>query len=228
MIKRPNLIIIGLVCIFVVVEILFLRPSNLESVEESSTSMFNSIGSMVQAQKLKDDVGYTIDGFHYVAVEGELKHWEMVASEAVLYEKSRLVQAQHARIKMYDAAGQITNIEGDEAYYRMADRDLDLVGNVKVTFPDGFWIKTTKAHYSAKTGAIESTEPFNGEAIPQKGEIMQIWGKGFQASKFGPDIHIVSQARVKLRRLAQEEVTDVQSDRAKIDRFAKMALFFDV
>lgn len=225
LIKKPNFIIIGIVCIFVIVEILFLRPSNVESTEETATSMFNSIESMLQAQKLKDDVGYTIEGFHYTAVEGGLKHWEMQATVAVLFEKSRLVQAQKARIKMFDATGKITYIEGDEAHYLMNNRDLDLIGNVMVTFPDGFWLKTTKAHYSASTGVITSDEFFNGEANPQKDEIMQVWGKGFEASKFGPDINVLSQARVKLRRIDQEEITEVNSDRARLDRFGRMAYF---
>lgn len=226
MIKKPNVIIIGLVCIIVIVEILFLRPSNIESTEENSTSMYNSIESMIEAQKRNEEVGYTIDGFHYTAVEGEIKHWQMEAIEAILFEKSQLVRAQKARIKMFDTAAKITLIEGDEAHYQMGNRDLEMVGNVKVTFPDGFWIKTTKAYYSAKTGLITTKEPFYGEAVPQKGELMQIWGTGFEASKTKPEINVLSQTKVRMRRLAADEVTDVQSDKGRVDRITKIAYFW--
>lgn len=225
MIKKPNVLIIVLVSVIVIVEILFLRPSNVESTEESSTGMFNSIETMIEAQKRNEEVGYTIDGFHYTAVEGEIKHWQMEAVEAVLYEKSRLVRAQKAHIKMFDASGKITLIEGDQANYQMGNRDLELINNVKVTFPDGFWIKTTKAFYSAKTGLITTKEPFNGEAIPSKGELMQIWGTGFETLKTGTDINVLGQAHVRMRRLAEEEITDVRSDHARVDRFTKIGYF---
>lgn len=225
MIKKPNFILIGLICVFIIVEILILRPTSIETGEERTTGMFNSIESMVEAEKMKDDVGYTIDGFHYTAVEGEQKHWEMNSREAILYEKSRLVHAKVARIRMFDPAGKVTLIEGDEAHYRMGVKDMDLSGNVKVTFPDGFWIKTTKAHYSGATGKITSSEPLYGEAKPQKGELMEMWGTGFEASKLDPVVSIFSKAHVRVRRLESDEVTDVRSDRAKIDRFKKVANF---
>ncbi|MEW6057082.1 MAG: LPS export ABC transporter periplasmic protein LptC [Bdellovibrionota bacterium] len=225
MIKRPNFLFVCLVCVLVIVEILFLRPTSLETGEQATTGMFDSLETMVTAQKYKDEVGYTIDGFHYTAVEGEMKHWQLNATKAILFEKSRVVRARNARIRMFDPQGKVTLIEGDEAHYGMGERDLNLIGNVKVTFPDGFWLKTTKAHYSAKQGAISSTESFYGEAIPQKEELMQMWGVGFSASKSGSDIFIHNQARVKLRRLAANETTDVRSDKSKIDRFTKVAYF---
>src|SRR4051794_19852895 len=105
MIKKPNLIFIVLICIFIVVEIIFLRPTNIETTEEDPQGMFNSIETMVSSQKEKDPVNYTIDGFHYTAVEGETKHWELNAKQAILYEKSRMVLAHESHIKMFDPQG---------------------------------------------------------------------------------------------------------------------------
>ena len=224
-IKKPNLIFIVLICIFVIVEIIILRPANIETGEETNTGMFKSIETMVQAQKYNDEVGYTIDGFHYTAVEGEVKHWELTAKQAILYEKSRLVRAQVAHINMFDASGKITLIEGDEADYKMGVRDLDLRGNVKVTFPDQFWMKTKQAHYAASTGRITSADAVYGEAAPKQGELMQMWGTGFEAGKLDPEVHIFSNAHVKIRRLESDEITDVRSDVARIDRFSKLARF---
>lgn len=230
-IKKPNLILIGLICVIVIIEIVVLRPSSIETGEEANTGMFKSMESMVKAQKSNDEVGYTIEGFHYTAVEAEVKHWELDAKEAILYEKSRLVHAQRAVIKMFDAAGKITLIEGDEAYYGMGKRDLDLKGNVKVTFPDQFWIKTDKAHYEAATGKISSKDPIYGEAVPvakdgkPSGELMQMWGVGFEAAKLDANVYVRDKSRVRMRRLSTDEVTDVRSDRARIDRFSKIAYF---
>jgi LPS export ABC transporter protein LptC len=226
LIKKPNLILVALICLIVVVEILIMRPSPVDTGEGTTTGMFKSIESMVQAEKRDDEVGYTIDGFHYTAVEGEVKHWEMNSTQAILYEKSRIVRAKSAKIKMFDPSGKITLIEGDEAFYKMGVKDLDLSGNVKVTFPDGFWIKTTKAHYASAGDKITSSEPCHGEANPSKGELMQMWGVGFEASKLAPDVLIHNEAHVRLRRLDNDEVTDVRSDHARVDRFRKIANFW--
>ncbi|MGE4232408.1 MAG: LPS export ABC transporter periplasmic protein LptC [Bacteriovoracia bacterium] len=223
--RRKSTLLIAIVCIFVIVEILFLRPSTVPRVEEDPQGMFNSIEKLVESQKQKDEVGYTIDGFHYTAVEGEVRHWEMFAKQAVLYEHSRLVLATDAKIKMFDPMGKITNIKGDQAYYKMGNRDLDLQDNVKVVFPDGFWVTTTRAHYSASTELISSDKAFKGETIPQKGELMQVWGTGFNATKSGPDIHILNNTHAKLRRFTSDEITDVNSDKAIINREKKTGQF---
>ncbi|MBI3543794.1 MAG: LPS export ABC transporter periplasmic protein LptC [Deltaproteobacteria bacterium] len=223
--KKPNLIFIALICVFVVVEIIMLRPASVETGEEANTGMFKSIESMVKAQKYNDEVGYTIDGFHYTAVEGEVKHWELDSKQAIFYEKSHLVRAQHAHIKMFDATEKITLIDGDEAVYSMGLRDFDLAGHVKVTFPDGFWIKTEKAHFAASTGKIMSSEPVYGEAVLKEGDLMQMWGTGFDAGKLDPEVRIFGKAHVRMKRGANSEITDVFSDLARIDRFTKLAFF---
>lgn len=222
---RPKYFLLIPICVFIIVEILLLRPNTFENSEEDSQSMYRSIESLIDAQKKKDEAGYTIVNFHYTAVDGETKNWEILAKEAVLYSKSRILLAYQAKIKMFDNQGQITHIEGEQALYKLGLKDIDLEGNVRVTFPDGFWVKTKRAHYSALTQNLSSADPFEGEAIPNKGEIMQMWGYGFSAHRTGPDIHIPKDAHARLRRFEQEETTDVRSDLANINRFTKTADF---
>ena len=226
MIKKPRIILIVLVCVIVIVEILFLRPTTVDVGEGTEESMFNSIETMIEAQKVKDDeVGYTINQFHYTAVEGVVKQWRMIAKEAILYQKSRLFHAKNARIQMFDPEGNITHIEGDEAKYRMDSRDMFLKGNVKVTFPDGFWLKTPNAYYSATSGVISTQDKFFGEAPPTNGELMEVDGTGFDAKKNGPIVNIHRNAHVRVRQSGAEEISDIRSDKSEINRFTKVAEF---
>lgn len=223
--KRPNIYILLSICVLVFLEVLFLRPSKIESDEQDPQGMFNSIETQVLTEKKEDSVAYTIDGFHYTAVEGEEKQWEMDAKQALLYEKSRMARAYVAKILMFDQKGRITFIEGDEAFFRFGSQDLDLVGNVKVTFPDGFWIKTSKAFYRSAIDEVSTTEAFYGEAVPNAGELMQMWGIGFRAKRSESTVYVLKDSRVKMRRLSSDEITDVRSDFAQIDRFLKVAEF---
>ncbi len=205
--------------------ILFLRPSKLQKIEEDAPSMFPSIETMVEAQKQNEEIGYTIDGFHYTALEGEKKAWEIIANQAVLYEKSRVVLAKNAKIKMFDSSEKVTDIVGDQAYYKMGQKDLEMIGNVKVIFPDGFWITTDKANYTGVNDSIVSQEKFYGETISEKNEIMKIEGVGFRASKSSPIVNILSNAHGWMKKIGQQEVTEVRSDTATIDRKEKTADF---
>lgn len=223
---RANILLLGIVGIFVAIEILFLRPSRLESDEQEPKGMFSSIEEMVLSKKEKDEVGYTIEGFHYTSTENEKKMWELNSNQALLYQVSRLFVADKAKIKMFDQAGQITFIEGNKAFYKMGNREIDLEGAVKVTFPDGFVLTTDKAHYSAATDEITSATPFYGESAQKPDEVLMIWGTGFRASKKSPIIDVLSQAKVRVRKLKEQEITEVHSDLAKIDRNKKTAVFW--
>lgn len=253
MIKRPNVIIVTLICIFVIVEILFLRPSSVENGDETNAMAYNSIETMVEAEKYKDETGYTIDGFHYTAVEGEVRHWELTARQAILYEKSQIALAHKAIIRMFEHDGSVTEIHGDEARFKTGSKDLDLTGNVTVQFSDGFWIETSKAHYSAQSGAIVSDEAFHGEtghsktegetadkigvkapvaaptplaiALGASSEHLEVWGKGFAASRVFPDVVVHNKVHVQVRRTGEPAPTDVRSDRVRINRLSKIADF---
>lgn len=212
--------------LLVALDILLLKPSSLE-VDEAETrrGLFKDLSQMVKTQKPDDEIQYTIQGFHYTSVEGEVKEWEMTSDTAVLYEGSKNVVAANARIKMFDSAGKITYIEGKEAHYKMGAKDFELFHDVKVTFPDGFWIKTEQARYVGATQVVSSAVDFYGESQKTKTEHLQVWGKGFTASRNDPYVHVLSETRAKIHRFNPKEIDDVRSDQAKLDRFKKVSLF---
>lgn len=226
MIKKPNFIFIIIISLFVLVEILFLKPSSTEENEEEPVvGMHTNIETLVQAQKEKDEVGYNIEGFHYASVEVERKDWEMYAKRAVLYDKSKVVLAEEAIIRTFDPQGEMTNIESKRAFYKVGSKELDLENDVKITFPDGFWVKTNRARYSAVTQKVLSDQPFYGES-PSGGEgTVHIWGTGFIAGKTSREINILKESKVRVIQKKEVDVTEVRSDKARIDRITKEVFF---
>ncbi len=223
---RPRLALAVAVAALVLFEVLLLKPSSLD-INEGATkkTLFKDLSQMVQAQMKDDEVRYTIQGFHYTSVEGQVKQWEMNSDTALLYENSKKVVANNARIKMFDVNGQITYIEGKEAHYRMGSKDFELYKDVKVTFPDGFWLKTEQASYTAVSQVVSSREDFHGETRKTKTEWLQVWGHGFTAPRKDPHIHILADTRAKIHRFLAKEVHEVKSDLGDIDRFTKVAIF---
>ncbi len=224
--KKPNTILLWLIIFFVFLEITFLQPSKTVIDEEDPQGMFSSIETLIQSQQVKDEVGYTMDGFHYTAVTGENKSWELIAKQAILYDKTRMVLAQDSKIRMFETNGKVTNIDGDTARYNMGSRDIELEGNVRVLFPDGFWLRTKKANYLSIEQKFFSNESFYGESTQHKDELLRVWGTGFAATKSGPDIHMLNNTHAQLRRYSNDEITDVRSNQARIDRATKVAYFF--
>jgi LPS export ABC transporter protein LptC len=209
------------------IQILLLQPNIIHVADQSEKKgLFKDLSSLVQNTLEDDEVRYTIQGFHYTSVAAEVKRWEIDATTALLYENSRKVVASNAKIRMFDAGGQITFIEGDEAHFFMGQRDFDLYENVKVTFPDGFVLTTSRAHYSADTGRVSSPADFYGESKKTKTEWLMVWGKGFIAHREEPIVNILSETRAKIHRFETNEVNDVLSDKANINRFTKVSYFF--
>ncbi|MBI2604866.1 MAG: LPS export ABC transporter periplasmic protein LptC [Deltaproteobacteria bacterium] len=223
--KRPNLYILLLICALVIVDVVFLRPAAIETTEEEPRGMYTSIENQVETRKKNDEIKYTIEGLHYTAVEAGKKQWEMTAREAVVFDKSNVAEAEDVSMRMFDPEEKITFIEGDKGVFRMGAREFDMSGHLKVTFPDGFWLKTERAHYSTVDQRVSSQEPFYGEARTPQKELLRLWGTGFLGSKTGPDIYVLNECRVRIKRPRQEDLTDIRSDTARIDRVAKFAEF---
>lgn len=225
--KAIRVTLIVVVAFFVILQILFLRPARLEKNEGSAKrGMFKDLASMIQAKRPNDEVRYTIQKLHYTAVEGEAKQWEIEADTAFLYNDSQQVLANNVRIRMFDPGGKITIIVGREARYAMDSKDFDIKDDVTATFPDGFWIKTEVAHYSSKTGIVSTQEPFRGASLPGKSDLLEVWGRGFEAPRAGPVIKIFAETHARIHRSSDGEISDVRSDKANIDRFSHVTEFF--
>ncbi len=222
---KPKPLVMLLIVAMVVIQVLFLRPAHIETIEDDPQGMHSSIENQLETLRQKDEIKYTMEDVHYTSIEGGKRQWEINSANAIVYDKANVLVADDMKMKMFENETKHTLIEGDKALFKVGSKEFDLEGHLKVTFPDDFWIRTEKAHYSGNTQQISNHDPFYGEAKPQKGELMKMWGTGFEGNKTSPFIYILKDSRVQMKRNGTTELTDVRSDRAYIDRFKKHSIF---
>src|SRR5690606_15690592 len=91
------------------------------------------------------------------------KQWRLDAKRTFLYNSDHLVHARHVTAYLYDANGQITVVTGDEAQYFTDQRDLEVFGNVKTTFPDGFQTQSEYLRYLPQTREVQIPQKYRVE-----------------------------------------------------------------
>ncbi|MGZ3709700.1 MAG: LPS export ABC transporter periplasmic protein LptC, partial [Bdellovibrionota bacterium] len=90
---------------------------------------------------------YSVNSFNYVSVQGGEKQWKLVAEKAFMYNGDKLVHSRHVTAYLYDSEDKTTVVTGLEAKYFMNKKDLEIFGDVKTVFPDGFEIRSEYLRY---------------------------------------------------------------------------------
>lgn len=218
---KINRWIASLIFLLIFGQILFLHPVSISpSEEEIAVSVFQSLESMENAKRLEDEVGYSMEGVHYINSENGKKSWEMKSKDAVMYQQLQLIDSSNVEILIYDEDLKKTRILSNRAFYYLEKKKLILEGNVKILFPDGFQVETQKAHYIAETGILETIENVYGESAAKgKTEVLKVWSKGFWAQKNKAEILLPENVKIQVHKKMDPEIIESVADRARIDRF---------
>ncbi|MBC7691022.1 MAG: LPS export ABC transporter periplasmic protein LptC [Methylotenera sp.] len=246
LLKRLRPFLIVAVSCFIIFEIVALTPSNLEQSSTSETSLTEesllphvpgdtTLAAGIPVKKVPD---YSIDGFNYVSTHAGQKQWKLVAKRAFLYNKEKIVHSRTVTAYLYDAQDKITLVEGREAKYFMDGRDLEIYGDVKTTFPDGFTTQSEYMKYSPTHRQI--TVPLN-YTVHGQGEQLGFDSHGLDFSMDRSRIILPEAVRVTLTKSQPKvdspsvdgattspgvpEKTTVDSDRCEIDRLQQIAYF---
>jgi LPS export ABC transporter protein LptC len=98
---------------------------------------------------------YSVDQFNYVSTYQGEKQWRLNADRAYLFNKEKLVHSRVVKAYLYGSDGSITEVTGKEAKYKMNERDIELYGDVRTLFPDGFELKSEYLRYQPDKKRIE-------------------------------------------------------------------------
>jgi LPS export ABC transporter protein LptC len=151
------LILLGLA---IVTEVVILSPSQLEqegsgpNPVDLNTLVMDDLPSLVPGFPRNQIADYSIDQFKYVCIQNGEKQWRIESSQAFMFSDERLMHARTVHSNIYDPEGQITTIAGDEARYFLNHKDLEVYGNVKTVFPDGFELYSEYLRYLPKEKKI--------------------------------------------------------------------------
>ena len=85
---------------------------------------------------------YSIDGVHYISVLKGVRQWQLTATDADFYSAQQWVHARSVKAELFNGEGPSIHLEGKNARYSLATRDLDIGGDVVARFPDGSTLRT--------------------------------------------------------------------------------------
>jgi LPS export ABC transporter protein LptC len=228
---RPVLLV-GITAI-IIAQIVALTPSSLE--ESAPTGMVAidpeslvpeteseiTDGPVLGQGRIPD---YSVDKFNYVSARGTEKLWRLIAQKAYLYNKENLVHAKGVEASLFDPDGKATLVTGREARYFMNKRDLEVFGDVKAVFPDGFELHSDYLRYRPQVRKVE---------IPVKYPVMGT-GQGFEFLSHGMDFSM-GESRIVLPESVEfimdkspgthADHTKIESDQCVIFRNRQIAHF---
>ncbi len=146
----------------IITEIVALSPSSLEEesipqpkqIDPATLIPKNQEPTLAPGIPIDRVADYNVENFRYVSVQNKVKQWKIVADKANLYHDIDLVHARRVKVQIYDTDDQITEVTGSEAKYFLGKRDLEMYGNVKTVFPDGFVLHSEYMRYKPNESQI--------------------------------------------------------------------------
>lgn len=186
---RP-ILILGLVA-FILVEILLLTPSSLEN--EPAGKETRMLDPTVLVATLKQDsprlaqgvpkdeiADYIIDDFDYISSREGQREWKVLAKKAFMYQKEQIVFAKDVIAHLFNPDGGITKITGIEAKFKLELKELEIFGDVKTVFPDGFQILSEYVTYEPEKDKIEIPDNYEveGKGITEEGKEIDFFSFG--------------------------------------------------
>jgi hypothetical protein len=125
-------------------------------------------------------------------------------------------------------------ITGDESQYFLAHRQLEIFGNVKTVFPDGFELHSNYLKYLPETHKIEIPVKYEVHGIgqPEGGKKLQFASHGLDYWMKDSLIRLSEAVRVTVEKINQPDppgtppdLTVITSDQCIIDRKISLAKF---
>jgi hypothetical protein len=244
--KRWRPILLPVVGICIVAEIVVLSPSPLEESKSVSNSVdpetliLDNEPSLVPGLPQGKIADYAVDGFNYVSVQDGAKQWKIEADRAFLYnDPEKLVHSRIVTAYLYDPDGKATIVKGLESKYYVKKKELEMFGNVKTVFPDGFELYSDYLLYKPDDRHIVIPIKY-----PTRGIGHETADQSFQFTSYGLD-YFMGRSLITLpkevvfilekepyKKPNQEDPTQgvpektvIESDYCIINREKKLALF---
>jgi LPS export ABC transporter protein LptC len=242
-IKRKHLrplLLVGMGAV-IITQIVALSPSKLEESKtspvavEPETLILDNEPSLIPGFPQRKIAEYGVEDFRFVSVQEGIKQWRIEAKRAFLYNPEHLVHSRKMKAYLYDPEGKITTITGEESKYYLNHRDLEVYGNVKTLFPDGFELDSDYLRYKPEQHKIEIPKKYRVHGIGQEndGKSLQFFSRGLDYQMSESLILLNQDVRVTLSRIAPKEETTIgvpnrtviESDQCLINRKTNLAKF---
>lgn len=233
--KRLRPVLLGGILVLTVMQIVLFSPGSVEEGDNSpapldpKTFLPDSSGNVAPDVPKNRVPDYTVEGYNHVSTQGGVRQWKLLAERAYLFNDLKLVHSRTVTAQLFDPDGQITVVTGRESKYFMNHRDLEIFGNVRAVFPDGFELRSDYLKYRPAERKIEIPPTYfvTGGGAPDSDK----GGQRIEFEGYGLDF-AMAKSRIVLEKAAKVSMigqggdrTDIRSDRATILRDRKTAHF---
>jgi LPS export ABC transporter protein LptC len=230
---RP-LLLVGIVG-FTITEIVALSPASVEQEDPAANTPIDpqalvpdSDGNLATGIPKDRIPEYQVERFDYVSTEKGVKQWNLLADQAAMYSKEKLVHAFKVKANLFDPDDKITVITGKEAKYFMNERDVEIFGDVVAVFPDGFELHSAYLRYRPNVRQIDIPETYHvtGGSKTANGQDMRFESEGFHYKMAISEILLPKNVHLTLDRPGQpDDSTLIESDHSVIHRDRQSADF---
>lgn len=196
-----------------------LDPQALLAAQSSEPTVIDNI-----PKKIPD---YSVGNFTFSSVQGGVKQWRLESKKSYLFNQEKLVHARKVVAYLYDTEDKTTVITGSEARYYLNQQDLEIFGDVRTVFPDGFVLLSPYLRYRPRQRRIEIPRTYAvhgfGKATGGSNQTMDFHSKGFDYAMKESRIVLPEAVHFELTRpkaegTREKEKTEIDSDRAIILR----------
>ncbi len=240
--RRIHTVFLTLVGVFALIEGIILFPAILDGDAQSPNSAVDpkllisnrepSLAPGIPHERLAE---YHIEKFDYVSVQNGQKLWRIQAEEAFLYNAERLTHSKMITADLYDPEGQITHVTGLEAKYFLNHKDLEIYGNVKTHFPDGFTLESEYLRYQPNQKLIQIPKKYlaHGSGKQSDEQTFRFTSQGLDYFMGEARIQLLQDVKVMLEKPAKDSAsslgipdqTTIESDHCLILRNENHATF---
>jgi lipopolysaccharide transport protein LptA len=221
--NRRNSIIFGLLFIILVVELIILLPKDIGSLAESESLVIPPATGPAEKYRQQMDNVYSVEA------KPEGKEWELWADNGFQLKENTEWTIQNVRVKFYASNGVlyvVTGKEGRVAPNEKGVRDIRITGNVVTKSSNGHVFKSQDVLYNSQDKTLKSPGEIEMVSPPNKdGGEMFLTGADMNAVFSTNEITVGRNVKGK-KRIKNNKVVQIQSERATFSGRTKMAQFY--
>jgi len=136
------------------------------------------------------DIGVKVEGLNYANTRDGRTIWRLKAVKATSFKSKELMVLEGVRLMFYPKDGEEVRMKARNGKFNEAKKVVFASGDVVVSSPSGFTLKTERLRYDTSAGRITSGEP----VIISQGE-MRVRGVGFKADVDSGTFYIMKDVR---------------------------------
>ncbi|MCB0413740.1 MAG: LPS export ABC transporter periplasmic protein LptC [Bdellovibrionales bacterium] len=194
--------------ILVVVELVIFIPESVDVIKD-----YSDLSQIDPSEDVEQDM----KGVHLIEASEGQKEWELWAENATSYKSKAEWNLKEIRVKFFGQKGVFYDVYGENGKITMADKNIEILGEVKLISSNGYRFFTNKILYSSEGRLIEAPKIVKmlGPKTKVRGDELSLVGNRM-------NIHI-QESRMEV--LGNIRANKVIENRRKIKIKSELALF---